>query len=136
MFISHILSYFCIFLFVDNFWRVTLMVNIFTYTCPNHLGVSAIDNPDRFEHVLHPYHILEVLEKNFRHEISIVHPQKWAKNAFFWCFKAFISNFLYYNLYWEKLEVIARPQCVLRFFIRPLDFSLGGSEDLRLFTTI
>ena len=107
------------------FWK---MVNIFTYTCPNHLGVSAIDNSDRFEHVLHPYRILEVLEKNFRDEILIVHPQKWAKNALFWCFKAFISNFLYYNLYWGKLEVITRPQCVIRFFIRPLDVFLDSCE--------
>ena len=75
------------------------MMNIFRYTCPNHSGVGAIGSPDRFEHVLHPYYILEVFEKKFRHEILIVRPQKSAKNGLFWCFKAFISNFLYYNLY-------------------------------------
>ena len=75
------------------------MVNIFTYTCPNHSGVGAIDSPDRFEHVFDPYYTLEVLEKIFKHEISIVRPQKLAKIVFFGVFKAFISNFLYYNLY-------------------------------------
>jgi len=58
-------------------------VTIFTYTCPNHSGVGAIDSPGRFEHVSHPYYILEVFEKIFRHEILIVRPQKLAKNEFF-----------------------------------------------------
>ena len=40
------------------------MMNILRYTCPNHSGVGAIGSPDRFEHVLHPYYILEVFEKN------------------------------------------------------------------------
>ena len=62
------------------------MVNIFTHTCSNRSGVGAIDSPDRFEHVLRPYCTQEVLGKNFRHEISIVRPQKLAKNALFCCF--------------------------------------------------
>ena len=71
----------------------------FTYAHPNRSGVGAIDSPDRFEHVFDPYYILEVSEKNFRLEILIVRPQKWAKICLFAVFKAFISNFLYYNLY-------------------------------------
>ena len=57
------------------------------------------------------------------------------KIAFFGLFKAFISNFLYYNLHWWKLKVITRPQYALRFFIWPLDFPLGSCEDWRLFKT-
>ena len=52
------------------------MVNMFIYTCPNHSGVGVIDTPDPFEHVLYPYHILEVLEKNFSDDIWTVRPQK------------------------------------------------------------
>ena len=59
------------------------MVNIFTYTCPNHSGVSAIDSPDRLEHVLHPYCILEALENFFGHELWIVRAQKLAKIGFY-----------------------------------------------------
>ena len=62
------------------------IVNILTYTCPNHSGVGVIDSPDRFEHVLHSYCIHQVLEKNFRHEIFIVRPQKMPKNGLFWRF--------------------------------------------------
>ena len=40
-----------------------LMVNIFTYTCPNHSGVGAIDSPDRFEHVFEPYYIRKAPRK-------------------------------------------------------------------------
>ena len=62
------------------------MVNIFTYTCPNHSGVGAIDSPDRFEHVSNQYYILEVPGKFFRDEISFVRAEKLAKNGLFWCF--------------------------------------------------
>ena len=62
------------------------IVNILTYTCPNHSGVGVIDSPDRFQHVLHSYCIHQVLEKNFRHEIFIVRPQKMPKNGLFWRF--------------------------------------------------
>ena len=50
------------------------MINIFSYKHPNHFGVGAIDSPDRFEHVFDPYYTLEVLEKNFELDISIVRP--------------------------------------------------------------
>ena len=40
----------------------------------------------------------------------------------------FISNFTYYNLYQRKLKVVTRKKYALRFFIRPLDFSLETSE--------
>ena len=72
------------------------MINILTHTCPNHSGVSANDSPDHSEQVFDAYYIREVLEKNFTHDILMVRPQKYA---FFGVFKAFISNFLYYNLY-------------------------------------
>ena len=62
--------------------------------------------------------------------------RNWLKMAFFGCFKAFISNFLYYNLYWRKLWVITWPQCALRFFMRPLDFSLGNFEYSSIFMAI
>ena len=55
----------------DSFFK---KVNIFTYTCPNHSGVGAIDSPDRFEHVFDPYYTLEVHEKSFEFDISIVRP--------------------------------------------------------------
>ena len=48
------------------------MVNIFTYTCPNHSGVGAIDSPDRFEHVCDPYCIQEIPEKTFACQVLMV----------------------------------------------------------------
>ena len=66
-----------------NFFKMT---NIFTYTYPNQSGVIAIDRTDHSGHVFDPYYILEVLEKNFKREISNVRPQKLAKNSVFWCF--------------------------------------------------
>ena len=74
------------------------MVNILTYTCPNHSGVGVIDSPDRFEHVSNQYYILEVPGKFFRDENIFVRAEKLAKNAFFGVFKAFISDFLSCNL--------------------------------------
>jgi len=50
------------------------MINIFAYMGPNHSGVDAIDNPDRFEHVFDTYYILEDSEKNFTDDISMVCP--------------------------------------------------------------
>ena len=55
------------------------MVNIFTYTCPNHFGVGAIDSSDQFEHVFDPQRIQKVFEKNFTDYILKVRPQKMAK---------------------------------------------------------
>ena len=51
------------------------IVNIFTHTCSNCSGVSAIDSPDRFVHAFHPHCIQRVLENFFGHEIWIVRPQ-------------------------------------------------------------
>ena len=50
------------------------MINIFAYMGPNHSGVDAIDNPDRFEQVVDTYHIPEVSEKIFMDDISMVRP--------------------------------------------------------------
>ena len=72
------------------------MINIFAYTSPNRSGVGAIDNPDRFEQVFDTYYIPEVSEKIFMDDISMVRPQK---TYVFGGYKAFISNFTYYNLY-------------------------------------
>ena len=41
----------------------------------------------------------------------------------------FINNFTYYNLYQRKLKVVTRKKYALRFFIRPLDFSLETCEN-------
>ena len=75
------------------FWKV---INIFACTCPNRSGVGSVDNPDRFEQVFDPYYILEVPEKIFTHDISMVRRQKML---IFGVLKAFISKFTYYNLY-------------------------------------
>ena len=75
------------------FWKV---INIFACTCPNHSGVGAIDNLDRFEQVFDTYYIPEASEKIFTDDISMVRPQKMY---IFGVLKAFISNFTYYNLY-------------------------------------
>ena len=57
---------------------------------------SAIDNPDQFEQVFDTYYILEASEKIFMDDISLVRRSKmWV----FGGYKAFISNFAYYNLY-------------------------------------
>ena len=82
-----------VFLGGGAFWKV---INIFACTCPNRSGVGAIDNPDRFEQVFDPYYILEVPEKIFTHDISMVRRQKML---IFGVLKAFISKFTYYNLY-------------------------------------
>ena len=75
---------------------VLKVINIFSCTCPNHSGVGAIDNLDRFEQVFDTYYIPEALEKIFTDDISMVRPQKMY---IFGVLKAFISNFTYYNLY-------------------------------------
>ena len=75
------------------FWKV---INIFACTCPNRSGAGAIDNPDRFEQVLDPYYILEVPEKIFTHNISMIRRQKMV---IFGVLNVFISNCTYYNLY-------------------------------------
>ena len=79
--------------FWGPFWKV---INIFACTCPNRSGVGSIDNPDRFEQVFDPYYILEVPDKIFTHDISMVRRQKML---IFGVLKAFISKFTYYNLY-------------------------------------
>ena len=78
------------------------MINIFACTCPNRLGVRALDNPDQFEQVFDPYYILEVLEKNFTHDISIVRRQKML---IFGVLKAFISKEEMTDIYlFKKLD--------------------------------
>ena len=63
---------------------VSKIDNILTYTCPNHSGVGVID---------------KVLEKISDTKFSLSDLKKCLKIVFFGVFKAFISNFLYYNLY-------------------------------------
>ena len=79
--------------------RIFKIINILTYTCPNHSGVVAIYSPDQFGHVLHSYCIREVLEKILDTRFLLCTLRKCLKKAIFGVFKAFISNFLYYNRY-------------------------------------
>ena len=72
------------------------MTNIVICRCPNRAGVGAIDEPDRSEQVLDQRYILDVSEKFFTHDISMIRRQK---TLIFDVLKAFISNFTYYNLY-------------------------------------
>ena len=72
------------------------MVNIFAYTNPKRSGFDGIDNPDRFEQVFDTYDIPEASEKIFMDDISMVRP---SLMSVFGGYKAFISNFSYYNLY-------------------------------------
>ena len=72
------------------------MTNIFICRCPNRAGVSAIDDPGRYEKVLDQRYIPDVSEKIFTHDISMIRRQK---TLIFDVLKAFISNFTYYNLY-------------------------------------
>ena len=102
------------------------MINIFICTCPNRSGVSAIDNPDRFEQAFVQYYIPEDPENFFTHDISMVRRQKMS---IFDVLKTFISKITYYTLYQRKLGVIARKKYGLRFSIGPLHFSLGTPED-------
>ncbi len=73
---------------------------------------------DMFETVLTP----------LSHENRFLIAKFFDKISDFDVFKAFISIFLYYNLYQGKLKVIMRPQCGLNFFIRPLVFPLVDFE--------
>ena len=66
------------------------MINIIVCTCPNRSGVGAIDNPGQLEQVLDPYYILEVPEKIFTEDISMVRRQKML---IFGVLKAFMSKF-------------------------------------------
>ena len=59
------------------------MVNIFTYTCPNHSGVGAIDRADQLEHVFHPYYMLEVREKISETGLRLLVLRNWLKMSFF-----------------------------------------------------
>ena len=72
------------------------MINIFACTCPNRPGVGAIDYTDQFEQVFDQCYSLEVPEKIFTHDISMIRRQKMV---IFGVLKVFISNFTYYNLY-------------------------------------
>ena len=72
------------------------MTNIFAYKSTNRAGVSAIDNPDRFEQAFDTYYLTEVSEKIFMDGILMDHPQKMYS---FCVLKAFISNFTYYKRY-------------------------------------
>ena len=60
------------------------------------IGCGAIDHPDRSEQVLDQHYILDVTEKNFKDDISMIHRQK---TFIFGVLKAFITNLTYYNLY-------------------------------------
>ena len=60
------------------------------------MGGDAIDHPDRYEHIPDQHYILDVTEKIFKDDISMIHRQKTFS---FGVLKAFISNFSYYNLY-------------------------------------
>ena len=71
------------------------MVSFFACMCPNRSEVGSIDNPNRFEQVFDPYYILEVPEKIFTHDISMVRRQKML---IFGVLKAFISKFTYYKI--------------------------------------
>ena len=75
------------------------MVSFFASTCPNQLGVAAIDNPDWFEHVFDRYDIPEAPEKIFTHEFLMIGRQKMF---IFGIIKAFTNNFTDYNLYKRK----------------------------------
>ena len=59
------------------------MVNIFTYTCPNHSGVGAIDSADQLEHVFYPYYMLEVREKISEKGLRLLVLRNWLKMSFF-----------------------------------------------------
>ena len=72
------------------------MVNIFSYTSPNWSGVGAIDNLDRFEQVFDTNYIPKFSENFFMDDMSVVRPYKTYVLG---GYKAFISNFTYYNLY-------------------------------------
>ena len=54
------------------------------------IGCGAIDHPDRSEQVLDQHYILDVTEKNFKDDISMIHRQK---NVHVWCFKGFHTQF-------------------------------------------
>ena len=60
------------------------MVNIFTQTCPDDLGVGASDNADRIEDVLEQYYVREVMKIFFYRQISKVRPHKMSKKVLFW----------------------------------------------------
>ena len=64
--------------------------------CPNRSGVSAIDNPDRFEQAFDQYYIPEDHEKIFTHDIAMVRRQKMF---IFDVLQGFISKITYYKLY-------------------------------------
>ena len=88
-----------IFFYVGGLRYFFKIDNFFAYTCPNHSRVGAIDNPDRFDDVLHPYYILEAIENFFDTNFGLCILRNWLEIAFVAVFKAFISNFLFYNLY-------------------------------------
>ena len=97
------------------------MVSFFASTCPIRSGVAAIDNPDQYGQVFEQYDVSEVPEKFFSHDFSMACRQKMF---IFGHFKAFISNFIDYNLYQRKFNVLTRKKYALYFLIRPLDFYL------------
>ena len=101
-----------------SFFKATLMPLI---EVQNVFPIINYDVLDRLEHVWDIFDTVGSRKSNLHCQIL---PDFSAKLADFGVFKAFISNFLYYNLYQRKVKVITRPQCALRFFIRLLDFPL------------
>ena len=60
-----------------------VVVNIFTYTRPNHSEVGAIDSTDQLEHVFYPYYMLEVREKISETGLRLLVLRNWLKMSFF-----------------------------------------------------
>ena len=103
---------------IKNYLKIALF---HIYEVLNVFPIMDYDVLDRLEHVWDIFDTVGSRKSNLHCQIL---PDFSAKLADFGVFKAFISNFLYYNLYQRKLKVITRPQCALRFFIRLLDFPL------------
>ena len=109
---------------IKNYLKIALF---HIYEVLNVFPIMDYDVLDRLEHVWDIFDTVGSRKSNLHCRIF---PEFSAKLADFGVFKAFIGNFLYYNLYQGKLKVITRPQCALRFFIRPLDFPLATHKVL------
>ena len=67
---------------------------MFIQTCPNDPEVGVIDNPERFEDVLEPCYVREVVKIFFTRQILKVRPHNMSKNGLFLTFGKGFSKVL------------------------------------------
>ena len=94
-----------------QFWK---LLDMFIQTCPNDPEVGVIDNPERFEDVLEPCYVREVVKIFFTCQISKVQPHKMSKKWPFLPLARVLVRFYAWN---QKVHMPSFAGYGLCFFI-------------------